>query len=62
MLSESLAGDADSVRLWQIGRVEVGAVLVGSNVVEDIFPSPRFREQREEDEYARRVKDCASIR
>jgi hypothetical protein len=63
MLSESLAGDVDSVRLWQIGRVEVGAVLVGSNVVKDIFPSPRFRKQREEeDEYARRVEDCASIR
>lgn len=65
MLSESFAGDVDSVRFWQIGRVEIGVVVVDSDVVEDIFPSPGFRKQMKEqieDEYARRVEDCASTR
>jgi hypothetical protein len=62
MLSESLAGGVDSVRLWQLGRMEVGVVVVDSDVVGNILPSPRFRKQMEEDENARRVEDCASIR
>jgi hypothetical protein len=63
MLSESLAGDGNKVRLWSLGRVKVGAILVDRSVVEDIFLGPRFREQkdkREDDKNARRVEGCAS--
>jgi hypothetical protein len=66
MLSESLVSEVDSVRRWQLGLVEVGAILVCKSVVDDIFLGPRFRGQRDkeegedEDKNARRVEGCAS--
>jgi hypothetical protein len=60
MLSENLVVDVESVRLCRLGRMEVGAVLVGDGVIEIVFPSPRFCEQMNEN--ARRVEDCASDR
>jgi hypothetical protein len=52
MLSENLAGDVNRVRLWQIGRMEVGAVLVGESDVEVVFPGPRIRKPKEEEDDA----------